>query len=144
VCDAAARPSKAAVTPVMASGCYGARRRRQATRAGSSPPGADLRWLHDDETAAIARNQRPQRVRVFVAAVQDGGVAARARVRSPGGGATLNSPRSRLGGQRRVREAAAGHGRSGMTAGPQLSSTAGEGGGGAGWRRRCGLAGPLR
>jgi hypothetical protein len=41
--------------PARASGCYGVRERRQATRAGSSPPDADLGRLHDDETATTAR-----------------------------------------------------------------------------------------
>jgi hypothetical protein len=57
------------------------------------------------------------------------------------GHARRTRTRRRIGLGRGVRP---GHGRSGMSAGPQLSSTASEGGGGAGWRWRCGPAGPQR
>jgi hypothetical protein len=142
-------------TPARALGCYGAQAGQQATQARSSPPGAAIGQLHVEATAAETGNRRRRRKLGFRATAHDGGVAARARVRSPGGGTALNRPEGppwRAGqGQPCVRAAAAGrtrgrvrpgHGRSGMTGGGHLSSAARGGGGEAGWRRW--LAGPAR
>jgi hypothetical protein len=55
--------------------------------------GAGPRRREDDDGAERLR----RRVLGFRAAAQDDGVASRTRVRSPGGGATLNTPGNRLG-----------------------------------------------
>jgi hypothetical protein len=49
-------------SPATAPRRYGVQGRRQATRAGSSPPDADLGRFHDDETAATSEDQRRRRL----------------------------------------------------------------------------------